>query len=174
MRRREFTLLGASAAAWPLAARAQQPAMPVVGYLDSTSADGSEQVLAAFRRGLSEMGFNEGRNVALEFRWAEADTDRLPTLVGDLLRRQVNVIVAGGVPAVLALKAATSSIPIVFRLGTDPVRIGIVPSLNRPGGNLTGVSTLAVELGPKRLEILHELVPQATDIAVLLNPSNPA
>jgi putative tryptophan/tyrosine transport system substrate-binding protein len=173
-RRSVLLLVGGAATSCAAAARAQQPTMPVIGYLDSTSADGSAQVLAAFRKGLNEAGFVEGRNTSIEFRWAESETSRLPEFAADLVRRDVRVIAAGGVPAVLAAKAATSTIPIVFRLGTDPVRIGIVPSLNRPGANLTGVSTLAVELGPKRLELLHELVPNANDIAVLLNPTNPA
>jgi putative tryptophan/tyrosine transport system substrate-binding protein len=169
IKRRQFiSLLGGAAAGWSRVAHAQQSGLPVVGYLDSTSADGSAQVLAAFRKGLSEAGYVEGRNVSIEFRWAESEIGRLPEFVADLVRRQVRVIAAGGVPAVLAAKAATSTIPIVFRLGT------VVPSLNRPGGNLTGVSTLAGELIAKRLEVLHELAPKATEIAVLLNPSNPA
>jgi putative ABC transport system substrate-binding protein len=157
MRRREFmTLLGA--AAWPFAARAQQPALPVIGFLGRGSQ--GEGAPAAIHQGLSENGYVEGRNVTIEYRWAEGQNDRLPALAADLVRRRVAVIVAGSIVAAAAAKRATTTIPIVFSGGADPVAVGFVASLNRPGGNLTGVSTLNVELGPKRLELLHELVPR--------------
>jgi putative tryptophan/tyrosine transport system substrate-binding protein len=173
MRRREFlTLLGGAAAACPLAARAQQAAMPVVGYLNTRGPGDDPQLLAALRRGLKEVGYVEGQNVAIDYRFAENQYDRLPALAADLVRRQVAVIAANGFAAQTA-KAATATIPIVFVAGFDPVEVGLVPSLSRPGGNITGVSILDVELGPKRLELLHELVPTASMMAALVNPSDP-
>ena len=174
MKRREFiTILGGVAASWPLAASAQQPAMPVIGVLISYSLDRSGQrLLSAFREGLKESGYEEGRNVAIEYRSAEGQYGRLPALAGDLVRIRSAVIAAvGGSPAALAAKLATTSLPVVFQVGVDPVEAGLVASLSRPGGNLTGVANLAVRVGPKRLELLRELVPTARDIAVLLNPN---
>jgi putative tryptophan/tyrosine transport system substrate-binding protein len=174
VRRREFIAGLGSAAAWPVVARAQQPATPVIGFLSARAAGEDAYLLTAFHQGLKEAGYVEGRNVAIEYRWAEGQYDRLPALAADLVRRKVTVIVAtGALSAALAARAATTIIPTVFQVGNDPVQVGLVPSLNRPGGNLTGVTTLAAELMPKRLELLHEVVPGATVVAALLNPTNP-
>jgi putative tryptophan/tyrosine transport system substrate-binding protein len=175
MRRREFiTLVGGGAVAWPLAARAQQPSMPVVGFVGSDSPDRWATHVRAFQQGLREVGYVEGGNVAIEYRWAEGQNERLSGLVTDLLRRPVSVLAVPGTPAALAAKAASTTVPIVFAIGADPVQIGLVASLNQPGGNVTGVVTLNVEIAPKRLELLHELFPTATNFALLVNPTNPA
>ena len=174
MRRREFiTLLGGATIAWPLAARAQQAALPVIGFLSSASPDDYTIRLRAFRLGLKDAGYVEGQNVTVEYRWAEDQYSRLPLLAAELVRRKVNVIVAGGgTPSAVAAKAATATIPIIFAVAVDPVKTGFVANLKRPGGNLTGVTNLNVEVAQKRLELLHELLPTATVIAALVNPTS--
>jgi putative ABC transport system substrate-binding protein len=176
MRRRDFiTLLGGAVAAWPLSAHAQQPAMPTIGFLGSASANQYTIRLRAFRQGLKDAGYVEGQNVAIEYRWADGHNDRLSGLASELVRHQVGVLVAGGgTPSAMAAKAATLNIPIIFELAIDPVANGLVASLDKPGGNATGVANLNVEVGPKRLELLHELLPLVTVVVVLVNPANPA
>jgi putative tryptophan/tyrosine transport system substrate-binding protein len=174
VKRREFITLLGSASAWPLAARAQQPAIPVVGFLNPASPEQSSDQVRAFLQGLADTSYVDGRNVTIEYRWAEGRRDRLPEFAADLVRRRVAVIMAASDRSALAAKSATAMIPIVFTSGNDPVAFGLIASLSRPGGNLTGVTTLNVEVGPKRLELLHEMVPSTRRIAVLINPSDPS
>jgi putative ABC transport system substrate-binding protein len=173
MRRREFITLLGGFAACPVIVRAQQSTMPVVGFIAPASAKAFAQPTQALLRGLSDQGFSEGRNVRLVFAWGDDQNDRLPGLAADLIRRSVNVIVAAGIPAILAAKEAAGTVPIVFNTGEDPVKLGLVASLNRPGANITGVTLLGGELGAKRIELLHELLPDANAVATLINPTNP-
>lgn len=176
MRRRDFIkLIAGSSAAWPFAfaSRAQQPSRPVIGFLNGVTAQGHARPLAAFLKGLGESGYADGRNVVIEYRWANGQYDRLPAMAADLVRRQVSVIAATTTPAALAAKATTTSIPIVFEVGADPIKLGLVANLNRPGGNITGVTQTNVEIAPKRLQLLHERIPSARIIAFLVNPAEP-
>jgi putative ABC transport system substrate-binding protein len=173
VKRRDFFALFGGALSWPLAARAQQSSIPVIGFLGSASPDLYADRLRTFRQGLKEEGYVEGQNVAIEYRWAEGQNDRLPTLAADLVRRQVAVLVAaGGTPSALAAKAATATIPIIFAVAVDPIEVGLVAGLNRPGGNMTGVTNMNVDMGSKRLELLHELLPTASIFGVLVDPTS--
>jgi putative ABC transport system substrate-binding protein len=174
MRRREFITLLGGATAWPLAARAQQQALPVIGFISAASRQGYERPLSAFLQGLGETGYVDGRNVTIEYRWAEGRIDRLPAIVADLVHSRVAVIAATSTPAALAAKDASTTIPIVFETGGDPIRLGLVTSLSRPGGNVTGVTQMSQEVAPKELELLHELLPAVRVLALLVNPADPA